>query len=247
MIDHAFRSDHLSESLVRAEIHHAVHGATDAARTQEHNKTHAMSIAISREIGAYGGVIARETANLLGWSVFDRELIDRIADELHISPNRVAAVDERHVDWLQECAMLLSGTAISENQFARRLVATILSLSKQGHAIFVGRGAAHILSPRFTLRVRLVAPLEFRVAAVSRERGISYKQAEQYVLENERQQQRFIKDHFQRDPTDPRHYDLVLNTARWSIAQCAGMIADALHHLKEQRSGPAYSPALPSK
>ena len=38
--------------------------------------------------------------------------------------------------------------------------------------------------------------------------------------ETDRQRQSFVKDHFLKDPADPHHYDLVLNTSTWSVSDC---------------------------
>lgn len=231
-----------SESLVRAELHHAHH----VARGEHHDGTPPLSIAISREIGAFGAVIAREAAKRLGWSLYDRELIERVAQELHVPVNRLEAVDERHVGLLQECALLLSKSSVSESTYVSHLVNAIVALGKQGCCVIVGRGAAQLLPPRYTLRVRLVAPLEQRAMAIAQERGCTYQQAERFARESDQHQQRFVKDHFNRDVGDVRNYDLVLNTSRWSVEQCVDMIVEAFGALRSMREATAKRAAISS-
>ena len=42
----------------------------------------------------------------------------------------------------------------------------------------------------------------------------------------------FVRDHFLRDPTDPSHYDLILNSARLPVATQADLIIETLHKLE---------------
>src|SRR5262249_39564776 len=109
---------------------------------------------------------------------------------------------------------------------------TALALSRLGRCVLVGRGGAHILPHDTTLRVRLVAPREHRIAEAARRRGLPPDEAARYVDATDRDRTAFVKAHFHRDPTDPSQYDLLLNTARWSVSECAEMIVEAVRRLE---------------
>jgi len=47
----------------------------------------------------------------------------------------------------------------------------------------------------------------------------------------------FVKDHFYKDATDPHRYDLILNTSRWSEAECAEFIVQAVHRIESPAAG----------
>jgi cytidylate kinase len=111
-------------------------------------------------------------------------------------------------------------------------VETILSLAAHGRCVIVGRGAPHLLPWATTLRVRLVAPLEYRVEVFGRERGLSHDEAAREVENLSRERVRFIKDHFHKDPTDPANFDLVLDAARFTPDGCAEVIVAALRLLE---------------
>ena len=51
------------------------------------------------------------------------------------------------------------------------------------------------------------------------------------VETTDRERIAFIKDHFLKDPTDSRRYDLLLNTSRWSVMECADLILEAFGQL----------------
>jgi cytidylate kinase len=124
-----------------------------------------------------------------------------------------------------------------------RLARTIASLVAHGDCFLVGRGVAHILPVATTLRVRLVAPVAWRVAAMSRKLGVSEEEAAAKAAAIDRQRDQFVREHFNKDTTDPGLYDLVLNAERFSVAQCADLIVEGLHRLQAAVAGKAPEPA----
>jgi cytidylate kinase len=120
----------------------------------------------------------------------------------------------------------------------------LLSLAAHGECVIVGRGAAQVLPAETTLRVRLVAPEEKRVEAIEQRFGISNEEAARWVEKTDAERIRFVRDHFHKDPADPRNYDLVLNSLRFSVDECADLILEALHRL--QTKALARKPALVS-
>jgi len=105
-------------------------------------------------------------------------------------------------------------------------------LASHGDCVIVGRGAAQILPAETTVRVRLVAPVEWRIAAMSEKLGVSKKDAARQMETIDHDRVCFVWDHFKKDPTDPRQYDLVLNSSRFSVNQCGDLIVEALHRLQ---------------
>jgi cytidylate kinase len=193
---------------------------------------------VSREAGTLGTAVAREVGKRLGWQVHDHELLERIAQDMHVRTALIESVDERHQNSLLEAVEAFlavpSGSEwqplVCESSYVRHLVETVLALGVHGQCIIVGRGAAFILPAETTLRVRLVAPVKERIATLRRTLALSEKEAALRVRTLDRERNDFVRDHFLKDPADPTHYDLVLNAGRLSVAEEAGLIIDALHH-----------------
>ncbi len=163
--------------------------------------------------------------------MYDQELPACVARELHLPVSLVEEIDERGQNWLVECIeAFLSRPELSEGRYFRCLLAVIRTLGEQGRCILVGHGAAYILPPRCTLRVRLIGDREDRITAFSRRFHLDRRTAARKVEQLNRERGRFIREHFHADPTKARHYDLVLNTSQWSPADCADFIVQALHH-----------------
>lgn len=200
-----------------------------------HSETHpeaqqAFTIALSREAGTPGSAVAHEVGRRLGWPVFDHELLERIAEEMHLRPSLLRQVDERPVNWLVErLGTFMAQPEVSEPAFVEHLIAVLLGLSAHGRCVVVGRGSVHLLSGERTLRVRLAAPLRDRIEAHQHQNGISYEEAAHQVATIDRERTAFAQKHFRADPTDPTHYDLLLNSSRFSLVQLAELIIAALH------------------
>lgn len=226
----------LAESIVHANSYRQSH--EEARLTPE---SPALTIALSRQVGAGGTSIATEVGNRIGWPVYDHALLERIAEEMHLRTQLLESVDERQTHWLTECAEAFSQSpAINTSSYVRHLIQTILSLGAHGSCIIVGRGSAYILPPATTLRVRIIADREHRVLGLSRERGIPRANADAQLDQVDRERITFIKDHFLRDPRDPQNFDLVLNSSCFSYAECADLIIEALHRLEARvRAGAA--------
>src|SRR5947209_11273770 len=92
----------------------------------------------------------------------------------------------------------------------------LLLLSAHGGCVIVGRGAAQILRPATTLRVKLVAPLDWRVES-ARQPDTSVHDAERRVRDEDRQHTLFVRENFRKDPEEVKAYDLILNAARWTV------------------------------
>ena len=157
-------------------LEHAVGGV---ALVQQHWKTRRQAEAVSatptftvtlaREAGASGSSVAREVGRRLDWPVYDHELLERIATEHHLRVSLLESLDERRQHWLTECMEAFAlKEPIGETAYAHHLIQTLLSLGAHGCCVIVGRGAAHLLPSSTTLRVRLIAPVEDRVAPVMR-------------------------------------------------------------------------------
>ncbi len=241
-MNHRSQSERLIEALAKVLQHWQSRRKAEARQVDDSGpSSRAFTIALSRESGARGTSTAREVGARLGWTVYDHELLERVAQEMKLRTSLLESVDERKVSWLQECVEAFASVpSVSGSAYVRHLTETLFSLAAHGECVIVGRGAAQILPAETTLRVRLVAPVEWRVVAMSRKLGVSREEAARQVETIDRERVRFVKDHFQKEATDPRQYDLVLNSSRYSVGECADLIVEGLRRL--QAHEPVGSP-----
>ncbi len=221
----------LAEALVRAGQHEQLRDPWEAG--QKARAARPFTITVSREVGARGTAVARGVGKRLGWPVYDHELLERIAKDTNVRPHLLKHVDERPGSWLQECLEAFADpAAVGETAYVRRLRLTLWSLGTGGECVIVGRGAAQLLPEETTLRVRLLAKRDDRVAFMSKELGVSAQEAARHVETRDRDRVRFIREQFHQDPADPQNYDLVLNSSRFTVEECADLVIEALRRLQ---------------
>jgi cytidylate kinase len=188
-----------------------------------------LSVAISRQSGSRGSSIAQVVGARLGWPVYDHELLTRIAEEKGLSARLLEHLDERCHTWMEK---ILSSFSTESNDldavYLKHLVQMLMSLGNVGHCIIVGRGATHVLPIESTLRVRVVAPHAFRVSETVQRKGMTKIEAERWVDKTDADRKCFVRAYFFKDAADPLNYDLVLNSSRFSIDDCAEMIVEAV-------------------
>jgi cytidylate kinase len=199
-----------------------------------------FTIALSREVGALGTTVARALGQRLGWSVHDHELVERVAQDMNLRTRLLESLDERPGSWMAECfAAFSSQRVVTGFAYVEHLLQTLLGLAARGNCIIVGRGAAHVLSGDRVLRVRLIAPLEYRVAVIAQQLGVDRGAARRHIETIERARTAFVKEHFKKDLTDPLGYDLLVNTGHFSVEESADIILAGLRCLQARAASVA--------
>lgn len=222
-------SERVSEAFIRATGHRESKPHDLAARGSFAGDTNPFSIAVSREAGTRGPAVAKAVAERLGWRLYDHELLEIVARDLRVRVKLLENLDERHVTWLQECVEAFAAVpAVREGKYVRHLIEAMLSLAASGRCVIVGRGSPFVMPPATTLRVRLVAPRDARIAAVRHDMNLSRGDAARFIEKTDRERTDFVRLHFLRDAADPRYYDLFLNTAQFSTEQCADLIVEGV-------------------
>jgi cytidylate kinase len=169
-------------------------------------------LAISRETGVNAREIAAAVASRCGWKLFDRELLDYLAEHNHLSRIALDFVDERTVCWFHEVfGKWLDSQLVSQAEYVSRLGRLVLLAAQHESTVFVGRGVQFILPRDRGVAVRLVAPRKQRVECITAQRQCSPKEAERFIDETDSGREHFVRRYFHRDVADSHLYDLVIN------------------------------------
>lgn len=184
-------------------------------------------IAISRNAGAQGKAVAAELGEKLGWPVFGREILDVMAGDDDLRRQVYASMDERDLSWYQETLRALTQPEFIKNDYFHRLTETVLSLARQGHAVFLGRGADMILPRTIGFRARLVAPSELCAENFAKHHNLTPDQARVEVSRLEQERSEFIRNHFRIDAADLTRHDLIINMERFTSGQAVELILSA--------------------
>lgn len=205
-------------------------------REERRQEPHKPVITISRQHGAGGGDLAQCLARHMALDVFDREILQQIAESTHLSEQVVSALDDRKREVLTEW---LSGMAsreyLSSVEYRYQLTRVVGALAQHGGAVIIGRGAHLILGRGEALRVLVVAPLAARIAAVMKREQVAEREARRRIQEVEADRRAFLIRHFHAEFDDPTQFDLVVNTALLPIADACAAIRVAAERLQAAR------------
>jgi cytidylate kinase len=188
-----------------------------------------MTIAISREAGARGTTIAHKLGAILGWQVFDPEMLDYLMiDETGRAqlfaevPSGAKAWADRHLARLQREGQLNSEPDTTA------LARLVLVTAARGDTVIVGRGAGFLLPPETTLHARVVAPFEARVSFMAQLLRLSREDAAAEVRNRDTRRENFLTRTLLREMNESIDYDVVVNSGRLGIEAAAQVVGWAL-------------------
>jgi cytidylate kinase len=181
-------------------------------------------VAIEREYGCGGGVIAEMLADRLGWKLIDRQLTSEIAKIARVEASDVQRCDERLDPLLYRLGRIFwRGTSERALHFAEdiafdadRMVflvqRVIEEAAEEGNCVIVGRGAPWFLRCRpDTFSVFLYAPRSERIRRLTASVK-DHAEAIQLLNTVDSERAAFVKRYFGKEwPTRPL-YHAMLNT-----------------------------------
>jgi cytidylate kinase len=199
-----------------------------------------MIVTVSNQYGAGALDVARRAAAQLGYRLIDRELPVVVAKRLHTSPEAVAASEdpsrnfgERFVTGLElgtpEIALASREQPSFDRDCLREVQLAVREFASQGNVVIMGRASHAILGRRpDVLRVFMYAPLDWRIHHIVDVLGVEEKAAAPEVERIDRAREAYVRDYYQIEWGDPKHYDLCLDTARCGPEGSAALIVAAV-------------------
>jgi cytidylate kinase len=174
-------------------------------------------ITMPREMGTLGKDVAARVALRLGKPVVHHEVIDPLANKLRLRKSHV-------IRFLDGRAGLLERMNTDETSLSIFTADEILRLAAAGGTgVIRGWGATHLLTAvPHVLRVRVCAPLELRVERMmARLDTPDRARVVREIEASDEAASAITRRHFNIDWRDAVHYDLVLNTERLAVDECA--------------------------
>ncbi len=188
-------------------------------------------ITMPREMGSLGKDVAAEVAKRLGKSVVHHEIADQLANKMRLRKSHV-------MRFLEGKSGMWEKMATDETSLSIFTADEIFRIAEsQDVAVIRGWGATHLLNQvSHVMRVRVCAPYETRVKRMM-ERLKTDDQAfvDKEIRMSEEAHTAITRRHFDLNWKDAEHYDLVLNTERVSVEECASSLLDLLKspHFRE--------------
>ncbi len=184
------------------------------------------AITISHQIGSGGANLGKALAERLAVPFVDRDILQRVAQELHLSEPEVERRDERLSSFWESFGRALlytdpamslahTGFAPTDKELFELESEYITRIAEARSAVILGRCGWYILRDhpcRISLLVH--AGLPARVQRVSELYHVSADEAARLIETNDKERAAYIRTFTRRDWLDARLYDLGLDTSR---------------------------------
>jgi cytidylate kinase len=186
-------------------------------------------ITVASEPGSGGTAVAQEIARRLDFDYFHRDIVDGIARSAEIRRDVIDTIEKERLSGIEDfIASLIEDQYIYPGIYMEHLLKVVGTIAMHGNAVIVGRGANFIIPPDDRISVRVIAPLEVRVQNIAKWKKISAEKARRRVIGRESKRRAFVRQSFNAKITDPRNYDLTINTGKLKIESAVEAVVGAV-------------------
>ena len=205
-------------------------------------------VTIRGRLGTWAPDIGKLLADKLHAEYVDREIIAEVAARLNRDEQDVLAKDMppgslwgRIAEALAQSGPDFQGAylppwqiPVDDTRYLLALESVVKQLARGGSMVILGRGSQFILKDHpGALHALAVAPLDLRVKRVMPDLHLDQEAAEKQISHFDSSIREFTRRYFRAELEDAAHYDIVINTAHYSVDSAASIVLEALS-LKEE-------------
>ncbi len=188
---------------------------------------------IGRQLGSGGAQIGRELAERLNLAYYDKELVYEASKDSGLCEDCFEKADEKRnrslSGWLGLGGFGAGFGGLSNEELFKILSRVIDRLAEEKNCVFVGRCADYILRRRpECFNVFVCAPLEFRIARIAMQLGISAKEAEEKIHSEDKARAAYYNFYTDKVWGQADGYHLCVNTAVLGVEKTADLIEEML-------------------
>ncbi len=193
-------------------------------------------ITIGRQFGSGGHEIGKKLARRLNVPLYDRDIVEQAAKEIHLSSDSIDEVDEKNITHVMASIHRLLGydrpyklNQYSESvsdQLYRAQAAIIKKLADEGPCVMVGRCSDYILRDRDdVLSVFIYADKAYRIHRLRMVRGMIPENAELAIKETDKNRRGYYHTYTGRQWDSPSSYHIMFNSAHLGPDAIVDMLA----------------------
>lgn len=195
------------------------------------------ALTVSRQMDSGGDELALQVAQRLGWRVVCRDLINQAALAACVPQVALAEIDELGF-------LGLRPSSRDWQAYQSHVKRIIRELADEGKVVIVGRGGQAVLRGRpDVLHVRVVAPLEVRVARLQQGKNISAESARACLEASDRARARYLRRSHGIRLDDPTLYHLIINIGLLDLSHAVDLIV----HVLQEWTGSVAKDVCPSQ
>ena len=182
-------------------------------------------ITISHQLGSGGAMLGQKMAELLKVPFFDREILKRVAENLHLAESELEYREERlSTFWEKFARNAAIGDAVgiltadrfdpTDQELFDYECETIGKIAEKSSGVFLGRCGFYTLRdhPR-RVNILVHADLSERIERVKRLFNVNEEAASKMIRTNDRTRGEYVHAFTRLNWQDARLYDLAMNTS----------------------------------
>lgn len=202
-------------------------------------------ITINRECGSGGREIAYLLGEKLGLKVYDRTILDCIAEQFDIDVEKIERVKAQKANWWSDFCRFYQQFGAASQAPSIQPEATPLSvyyaearllreLAEQESCIIIGRAGFHVFRDNpDAVHLLLIANRKSRIARMMKKQNLTSEEAEKIIDKVDRNRDTFVKTVANTSRYDARNYDVVLNVSGMQPEKVASFLAENIHYKLE--------------
>lgn len=194
-------------------------------------------ICVTREYGCGGFEIASAVTEILNneyraepvWAAYDRKILEKLSEDMGFSTKLAETLTEKTKGQMVDFFQQLMSDIPSKYDVYRKQSEIVRSLATKGNVIIVGRGATVITKDmKNGLHIKIVAPYKWRIERIAKLFDLKRDDAKRLIIEKETLRQNIFSGVLNYDVMDPYYYNIILNCAKFTTGEAAGIIIAAM-------------------
>jgi cytidylate kinase len=175
-------------------------------------------ITISRGSLSGGQALAERVAARLGYQCISSEALIEAATKYGVPEPKLSEVFDKTPSFWARLTK-------SRRLYLIFIQAAMCELAQQGKLVYHGQGGQQLLKGiSHVMKVRLIAPPEYRIKAAMERQGLSREAATQYIQQVDEERLRRMRYLFNVDWREAALYDVVLNIEHMSLETAADVV-----------------------
>jgi len=185
-------------------------------------------ITISRQLGAGGAYIGQQLAKNLNIFYADRQIINEAANQLKVPEDDLKSRDEKISSILQSFRQLYAISPVyylprqiigpTDRELFKTESEIIASIAKERSAVIMGRCGSYILHEHPNhVSIFLHADITFRKGRLEKLHDLSEREAEEMIIQNDKDRAQYNHKFTGKEWTDARLYDITIDTGKMGL------------------------------
>lgn len=204
-------------------------------------------ITINREFGSGGGEIARLIGEKLGLKVYNRSMLDCIAEQFDMTVENIERVKAQKTSWWNDFCRFykqFGAAAHTPNQQTEVTPLSIFyaearvlrSLAEEEDCIIIGRAGFHIFrdNPN-ALHLLIIANRDARIARIAQKQNLTLDEAAKLVEKVDEARDTFVKNVANTSRYDARNYNFTFNVTGVQPDAVAAFLAENIRRKMEMK------------